>query len=73
VSSPEPARVTFYQLSVGLRIMLVCIFIGSCAGASSNRVTDQDATGEDVQQLNTEIQNLEREVRRLRADVKRRP
>jgi hypothetical protein len=71
VDSPSPHRFTFGQLSLGLQIILICIFIGTCAGASDNSVTDDAATDLQVQQLSEKIAGLEDEVRGLRREVRR--
>lgn len=68
-----PRSLSFYQLSVGLRMILIFTLIGSCAGASSNSITDRSVSANDVQQLREEITSLEREVRQLRREVHRRP
>lgn len=67
----EPRQFTFAQLSLGLRIMLICIFVGSCAGASNNPVTDSGVSSGEVQQLQDEVTTLSTEVRRLRREVRR--
>lgn len=51
--------------------MLVCIFFGSCAGASDNRVTDSGFNTGDVQQLQDEVTTLSKEVRQLRRELRR--
>jgi hypothetical protein len=71
VDAPSPHRFTFGQLSLGLQIVLVCIFIGTCAGASDNSVTDNGATDVEVRQLGEEIAGLQDEVRRLQREVRR--
>ena len=67
-----PQQLSFSQLSIGLRCILILTLVGSCAGGSNNRVTDSGVSDSQIQELSGEITNLEREVRRLRADVRRR-
>jgi outer membrane murein-binding lipoprotein Lpp len=66
-----PRSLSFYQLSVGLRMILIFTLIGSCAGASSNSITDRGVSTNDVQQLRSQITSLERDVRQLRREVHR--
>jgi hypothetical protein len=70
-SEEESREFTFRQLSAGLRIILICIFFGSCAGASNNSVTDSGFNTGDVQQLQNEVTTLSKEVRQLRRELRR--
>jgi outer membrane murein-binding lipoprotein Lpp len=72
MESTPPRSLSFYQLSVGMRMILIFTLIGSCAGASSNSITDRGVSTNDVQQLREQITSLEREVRQLRREVHRR-
>jgi len=72
MESTPPSSLSFYQLSLGLRIILIFTLVGSCAGASSESITDPGVSTNDVQQLGEQITSLEREVRQLRREVHRR-
>ncbi|MDX6680867.1 MAG: hypothetical protein QOG94_906 [Solirubrobacteraceae bacterium] len=67
----SPPSLTYSQLSIGLRMILIFTLIGSCAGASNNSVTDHGASDNEVQLLGEKITNLDAQVRQLRREVRR--
>lgn len=64
MDDPHNDRVIhFTQLSVGFQILLICILIGSCSGASVNVRGNDSAELRDLQQ---EVRGLREEVEGLR-------